>query len=222
VRFAFRLVLALTAIGAVACAGTAVAPSPSPSASPTPAASPANDTAAERFEVVGDRSQVEVRVREQLASLPAPNDAVLTTSGVSGSFLLRVDGTFADESKIVVDLNGLQSDESRRDNFIKNETLETRRYPNAEFVPKRLEGAPAPLPANGEWTIRIVGDLTIRDVTKEVTWEGTARREGDEVTADARLVVKFGDFGLEIPRVASVLSVVDEIRMQARITSRVA
>ena len=54
------------------------------------------------------------------------------------------------KSRIQVDLSKLTSDESRRDNFIKGDTLQTNRYPNATFVPKQAEGLSTPLPTDGE------------------------------------------------------------------------
>jgi polyisoprenoid-binding protein YceI len=215
--------LLLVAIVAVACGGAA-APEPAATATATPAATTAPATTSPapaaqggvRFEATS--GEVTVAVREQLADRPAPNDAVLTTSGVSGTFTLGDDGTFTDDSRIEVALSGLRSDSGIRDGFVKENTLQTDRFPTATFVPTRAEGLTLPL-ADGAFAFKLVGDMTVSGVTKEVTWEVTGERSGDRITATAMNAPawKFGDFGLEIPRVFSVLSIVDEIRLEVKL-----
>lgn len=209
-----------TALFLAACAApteqsrATTAPTSPPAATPT--AAPAQ---AFRFEAAQERSRVTVRVREQLAGLPAPQDAVLTTSALTGQLVLQSDGTFTPDSKLTVDVTTLRSDDSRRDQFIRRSTLDTSRYPRAEFVPTRTSGLATPLPASGEWTFTLIGNLTIRDVTKEVSWDATAKRNGGELTGTAKTSFKFGDFGMQLPSAAIVLSLVDEIRMEIELAA---
>ncbi|OLC57067.1 MAG: hypothetical protein AUH85_04370 [Chloroflexi bacterium 13_1_40CM_4_68_4] len=167
-----------------------------------------------RIEASAGKSTATVKVREQLADLKAPSDAILTTTSVSGQILLRSDGTFAEGSKIVVDVTTLASDRSQRDQFIKRSTLETSKYPSATFVLKRAEGLPAPLPASGEWAVKLVGDMMIHGVTKEITWDATIKRAAGGVTGKATTSFRFGDFGMQVPSVFTVLSIVDSINLQ--------
>jgi polyisoprenoid-binding protein YceI len=138
------------------------------------------------------------------------------TSAVTGLIVVNQDGTIAsDESKFVVDLSTLQSDQRRRDNFIKNNTLQTNQYPNAEFVPTSAIGLPSPLPASGSVTFQLVGDLTIRDTTRPTTWDVTAQIvDGRELVGTATTSFTFADFGMTQPRVPIVLSVEDNIRLE--------
>lgn len=78
----------------------------------------------------------------------------------------------------MVDLRELRSDQQRRDNYLRQNTLQTDRFPTATFRPKAVEGLPNPLPQRGRFPVRVVGDLTIRDVTQEVVWEGEAEFSG--------------------------------------------
>src|SRR5436190_16185094 len=82
-------------------------------------------------------SKTTVRVRETLAQIRAPGDAVLTATGMKGTFTLNTDGSFTPASKVTSDLGSLRSDQSQRDGFIKDNTLETRRFPTAEFAPSK-------------------------------------------------------------------------------------
>jgi len=185
--------------------------SPSPSGSPVPVT-----TAAPTFRFTADKesSLVTIRVREQLAGFASMSDAVLTTSAISGVVGLTRDGRITADSALRVDLSTIASDESRRDSFIKQETLNVARYPTAELTVVGTYGLPQPLPATGEWKFTLVTSMTVHDTTHEVSWDVTGQRVGRELRATARTTVHFGDFGLQRPSVAAVLSVQDEIRLE--------
>ncbi|MDP9265080.1 MAG: YceI family protein [Chloroflexota bacterium] len=170
---------------------------------------------------VASGSTATVSVREQLARLPAPSDAVLRTNSVTGTFTVRPDGSFASASKITVDLRTLTSDQSQRDRFIMMNPLETSRYPTAEFVPTRAIGLTFPLPTTSDETFQLTGTMTIHGTSKSVTFDVVARSTGTGVraTATANPTFKFEDFGMKPPSAAVVLSVVDEVKLQMDITA---
>ena len=89
-------------------------------------------------------------VREQLARLDFPNDAVGETSDVVGRIIFDPVGDIdSAASKITVDLRTLKSDKSRRDRFLRTRSLESDVFPTAEFVVKELPGLGWPLPKEG-------------------------------------------------------------------------
>jgi len=184
----------------------------------TPTSSPTSAPAASdalRFDLVKEGSQARFRVREQLVERSFPSDAVGSTDAISGSITLTPDGQVVrDQSKFTVDLRGLKSDSSRRDRFIQGNTLETERFPTAEFIPSAVTGLARPLPTSGQASFKVAGDLTIHGVTKPVTWDVTAQVNGREVTGQATTRVTFEDFGMSPPRVAVVLSVEDNIQLE--------
>lgn len=53
-----------------------------------------------------------------------------------------------------------------------------------------------------------------RETTKPTTWTVTAHRDGEAVAGTASTRFKFADFNLPIPRVRSVLSVEDDIKLE--------
>jgi polyisoprenoid-binding protein YceI len=168
-----------------------------------------------RIAFLPDASEASFRVKEQLAGRQLPNDAVGKTRAVAGALVIASDGQLVGEqSKVTVDMNSLQSDESRRDSFIKRNVLQTERFPQAEFVPKQIEGLAQPLPSSGQVSFKLSGDLTVRGVTRPVTWEVDARASGAEVGGTATTKVSFEQFGLTPPRVGPVLSVEDELHLQ--------
>jgi len=222
----FALIAVVVALGAFW-----ITPSPQPSvasapgtpAVPAQAAStvqiPAGSAAT--YEVVAADSQALYRVREQLAGVSFPNDAVGTTRNVSGRVVFGPNGEIlAGDSRITVNLASLRSDQSMRDNFVTRNILGTQQYPNATFVPTAVNGLPFPLPASGTYDLTIAGNLTIRNVTRPVEWTGTAELRPDGMLVKAQSSFKFEDFSLAKPRVARVLSVADEIRVEADLTFR--
>ena len=217
--------LATASLLLAACGGASVAPSATPA--PTAVASTATPTAAATSATsvptvtsgtwtISDTSKATVRVREQLVGVNLPSDAVLVATGATGTFLLKDDGTFSSGSKITFDLTTLASDQRDRDNFVKMDTLQTRQFPKAEFVPTKTTGLVLPMPASGEFTFKLTGQITIHGKTKDVTFDVVATRTGNDLTATASSAPtwKFGDFGMSAPSVPfRVVSVVDEIRV---------
>ncbi|MCG3139242.1 MAG: hypothetical protein HDKAJFGB_00104 [Anaerolineae bacterium] len=172
---------------------------------------------------VPGKSQANYRVTEQLAGQNLPNDAVGVTDQLSGQIIGKTDGTIVSaDSKFVVDLTTLKSDQSMRDGFIQRETLRTSQYPNATFVPTATSGLPATLPPTGPVTFQLMGDLTIRDVTKPVTWEvNCTPTTATEGTCHATTQFTFDDFGIPQPSVPRVLGIEDTITLEVDVALQV-
>jgi polyisoprenoid-binding protein YceI len=159
-------------------------------------------------------NQARFSVREQLVNLTLPNDAVGTTTSVSGAIVILPDGQLAPESsRFVVDLTTLHTDSSRRDGYIQRNTLETGTYPEAVFVPTAASGLTSPLPTSGAVALQLTGDLTVHGVTRPVTWDVTAQVDGPTLSGTATTSITFTDFGMTLPRVGPVLSVEDLIAL---------
>src|SRR5437899_68560 len=221
-------VVAATATSAPV-ATSALSGLPTASARPTQTASTgaaiqstaASAAAADAIRLVVDSSasQASYHAREQLVGKTLPSDAVGTSKSVSGSLVVGADGSvLADQSKISVDLSKLQSNESRRDNFIKTDTLQTSRFPMATFVPTAVQGLPTPLPTSGQATFQLSGELTVHGVTKPVIWQVTAQFTETTVTGSATTDVKITDFGMTPPRAGPVLSIEDGLTLELAFT----
>lgn len=169
-----------------------------------------------RWVVTPAGNEARYRVREQLARVDFPSDAVGKTNQVTGAIVIGADGKIVREgSSFTVDLASIQSDNQRRDGFIRRNTLQTDSFPKAVFVPTAATGLPAPLPASGEMAFQLTGDLTIHGVTRTATWQVKATRGASGVvTGTATTNFKFGDHGMTIPRVGMVLSVDDSITLE--------
>jgi polyisoprenoid-binding protein YceI len=99
--------------------------------------------------------------------------------------------------EVTVDAASLDTREPKRDDHLRSgDFLEVEKYPNITFKSKRVEQV-------GEDHYRVIGDLTIRDVTREVeldtTLEGRALNPfGKEVIAfEAKTSLNRKDYGLK-------------------------
>ncbi|HEX6808066.1 MAG TPA: YceI family protein [Gemmatimonadaceae bacterium] len=174
----------------------------------------AHATGPVHFVVAPKNNQARYFVREQLAHINFPSDAVGVTDSVTGSFALDDKGKIIPaDSKFVVDLRGLKSDRSMRDGFIQHRTLDTEKYPTVTLVPKELQGLTMPLPDSGRVSFTLLGDLTVRGVTKPTSWMVEAYMRRGQVFGTASTGFTFEDFQIEKPKVGSVLSVADSIHL---------
>jgi polyisoprenoid-binding protein YceI len=156
-------------------------------------------------------------VREQLAGISFPSDAVGTTESVTGTLVVNPDGSIdAARSKLTVDLRTLESDQPMRDGYIQRRTLETDKFPTIEFVPRRAVGLPAPLPAGmqAQAGFQLVGDMTLHGVTKETTWNVVATFGNELVAGRATTTTDFPTFNLAKPSLARIVSVDDKIELE--------
>jgi polyisoprenoid-binding protein YceI len=171
-------------------------------------------TGAVTISLIPGKNEARYRVREQLAGVNLPSDAVGVTKDISGTIIAQLDGTILPPSNIRVNLTALKSNDNRRDNFVQQNVLATRNFPNTQFVPRQAKGLPAPLPSSGNLKFQLIGDLTIRDVTKSVTWDVAGNFDGNQGTGTATCNFNFAYFNLVQPRVPMVLSIEDNIKLE--------
>lgn len=160
-------------------------------------------------------NQARFVVREQLARVELPSDAIGSTKAITGQIVLDGKGG-ADSvaSRITVDLTTLTSDRANRDRWIKRNTLVTDSFPQTTLVVTGFQGLPATLPTSGTFTFMLLGSMTVHGVTAPTTWEVTATANGDDWTGTATTHVKFGTFNMVQPRVMMVLSIVDDLKLE--------
>ena len=167
------------------------APEPTVEPTPEPAAMPSQDPDAKNTFILGETAEVVGRI----------------TFDDDG-------GVISDESGIVLQAATFRTDSDRRDRFVRERTLQTTEFPAISFRPTSVEGMPWPLDeASGEVEFTITGELTIRDQTREVTWDVVAEF-GDEIKGIASVETTFEQFAMEKPSVAIVISVDDIIRLE--------
>ena len=186
--------------------------------SPTPSASGSGtaSTAGAGTWTVGSGSVAGYRVREQLASLAAPSDAVGRTSAITGTLTLTqaASGYTVAASGFTVDVSKLTSDQSRRDQRIHSQGLESDRYPTATF--KLTSPIALSADATSGQTIRVsaTGDLTIHGVTKSVTIPIDARLTGSKIELVGSITFPFSQFGMTPPSIGGFVTVQNNATME--------
>jgi polyisoprenoid-binding protein YceI len=175
--------------------------------------------AAAVYAIVPEESMARYRVQEELAQV-GETEAVGETQAIIGQFGFGEDGLPLPCSRFDVDLRTLQSDQARRDNYLYQNTLEAETYPLATFVLRTVEGMEAPLAEGQDTTLRLIGDLTLRDVTKLVAWEARVTLIDGALSGTAATMFEMPDFGIEPPSVPVVLSLDETIRLEVDLTAR--
>jgi polyisoprenoid-binding protein YceI len=160
-------------------------------------------------------SYVGYRVKEQLAFLDSPNEAVGRSTGVTGT--MEVAGDTVESVRIEADLTRLTSDESRRDNAIRERGLESERYPTATLElaePIKLAEAPA---EGQEVRGQGKGRLTVHGVTRDVDLDLRGRWSGSTIQVVGQLPVKMSDYQIQAPRFGPVVSIEDSAAVDFRL-----
>lgn len=154
-------------------------------------------------------SEAGYRVREKLAALPAKSDAVGRTPAVTGTVRVENagDALVATDARFEADLTRLTSDESRRDNRIRTDGLETSRFPRATFVSTSPITLPAGTAAGQAVKVSAEGDLTLHGVTKRVTIPLDVRYTGARGELVGSLSFPMSDFDIDPPNVGGFVTV---------------
>ena len=155
-------------------------------------------------------------MREKLAFLEAENDAVGRTEAVTGEITLEQgsDGARVTAASFEADLTQLRSDEERRDRALRQNGIETERFPTATFsVSEPINVPPAAL-AGDAVELTLPGDLTLHGVTKRVEIPAQARLVGGRIEVAGSLSFPFSDFQIQPPRLGPVVSISDSGTME--------
>jgi polyisoprenoid-binding protein YceI len=196
----------------------ATAPAEAGQATAAPAASAAG---ARTFQIVPDQTEASYEVQEQFLNRNLPSKAVGKTNAVEGQFQFSADGKPSGQvTKITVDLRTLTSDDSRRDNRIRTRWLESETYPYAEFTSTDAQNLPDSYSEGQEVNFKLNGTMTIRDVTKPVTFDVTGKLQGDTVTGTATAQILMKDFGFDPPSIAGMLTVEDGVTITVNFTAK--
>ena len=186
------------------------------SATPSTSASPLASGQAAGSWTVAKNSVAGYRVREQLAFVGAPSDAVGRTSSISGSMTLAqtAAGYTVSAATFTVDVSTLTSDRSMRDQRLHSIGLQSDRYPTATFTLT----SPITLPAtasNGQaLQVSAVGDLTIHGTTQRVTIPMSARLSGSQIEAAGAITFPFSQFNMTPPNIGGFVSVQNNATME--------
>lgn len=154
--------------------------------------------------IVGANSTVGYRIQEVLGGVDV--EAAGRTDQVTGS--LTIAGTEATAGEFSVDMASIKSSDDRRDGQFRGRIMSVEEFPTATFVLTApidfgavpIEGTPI--------TATATGDLTLRGVTRSVTFEVEARLEGGRIGVLGSIPILFSDY--EIPDPSNVAAKVED------------
>jgi polyisoprenoid-binding protein YceI len=193
-------------------AGAQVAPTTA--ATSEAAASATTSSGAILAQIVSSESEAHFVIDEVLNN--APKTVIGTTDQVAGE--ISVDPSDPSKTQVgVIQVNArtLTTDSDFRNRAIKNQILSTDQYEFVTFTPTAISGLPESGAVGQSYTFQITGDLQIRDVTKQVTFDVTATPVSEtRLEGSAQTTINYADWGITIPQVRQVASVSDEVRLE--------
>lgn len=225
------LVLVWIVMNLAAC-GSPAAPAPTATPAPTPTNTPtgAPVSGLRTFVIVPAESKASYLADEEFFADALVKygigageaDVVGSTQEIEGQLQLNLDDLSAalGENRFVVQMNTLSTDRPLRDGWIRENGPRFNDYPEAIFVATAIEDAPATYNEGEEVTFRLVGDMTIREITQPVTFTVTARLVGDTLTSVASTRLLMSDFGIDPPNFINTLTVKDEFGIEVAFTAR--
>ena len=162
--------------------------------------------------VIGEGSEATFTVNEKLARLELPNDAVMRTSDLSGKVYL--DGQ---TSVIEINLHSLTSDQSRRDGYVRDRMFPSN--PVAVFTVPDLGPLPEPIAVGESITRQVEGQLSIRGITKPVTFEVVARLDPEALFILGSTSFTWDELEIPPPNIPGRIQVKNEVSVEVLLSA---
>ncbi len=121
-----------------------------------------------------------------------------------------LDGAQLKAREIAVDTTTIASNESRRDNRLRTEGLQTDQFPTATLTITQPVDVPAASLAGTPSDLTLVGDLALHGVTKSVQVPAQAVLANGQVQVSGSLTFSLSEFGITTPNVGGfIVSIAD-------------
>lgn len=197
-------------------------------------AEPTREVAAERiqpvephsvvFQAVPGKSEARFIIDEVLRGLDTT--VVGVTDQLDGSVAVGFEPPGVEIGQFEINLRAIQTDDEMRDRTIRSMILETNRdeFEFSSFRPTAVRGVPESIAVGSRLELEVTGDLTIRDVTREVPFTMVLDIVSEEeIRGVAQTQVLYRDFGIEVPYVGGgsiVEAVADTVRLELEFVAR--
>jgi len=144
---------------------------------------------------IAQDSVVGYRVKEVLFG--QDTEGVGRTSQVTGSLTIADNAVSAAE--FTVDMASIESDSGKRDSQFRGRIMDTVTYPTATFTLTSPITLPDAATSGTEFAIDATGDLSLRGVTKSVTFPLEAQLTNGAVRVAGKINVVFADWSIPNP-----------------------
>ena len=190
----------------------AVPEAPAATESDTPVA--ASQGGRVNYQISQDESQVRFNIYELLRG--QPKDVIGASNQIAGAVAVDLnDLSTAQIGEIMINARTLETDDSRRNQAIRNRILITDQYEFINFKPTQISALSGSAAPGESFTFQVTGDLTIKDVTKPVTFDVTVMVESPErLVGSAKTSIALADFNLRVPSVPFVANVGETMTLE--------
>lgn len=136
-----------------------------------------------------------------------------TTRQIQGTFVVDKDGPLEEKTNTFsIPAASLKTGARTRD-AVMRKTLRTDIYPNIEFTLNEFELVKRS-DELAEYHVRVTGDLTIRNVTREITFQTFMKVYGQRALINGQTDLNLSDFEIEKPVLFGFISVKDRLTVK--------
>ena len=166
------------------------------------------------YQISQDESRVRFNIHEELRG--QPKDVIGASNQIAGEAAVDLnDLSTAQIGEILINARTLETDDGRRNQAIRNRILFTDQYEFITFKPTQIIGLNGSAAPGQSFTFQVAGDLTIKDVTKPVTFDVTVTVESPErLIGSAKTSIARADFNLSVPSVPFVANVGETMTLE--------
>ncbi len=136
------------------------------------------------------------------------------TQDLVGLMQLDLDQRLIGGNRFVVFLPTLKTDQALRDGWIRENALESDRFPLAIFVAERLLNAPDTYSEGEEVLFQLEGELALRGTSLPAVWDVAASLSGATIQGSMQTRLRMSSLGFDPPDFAGTLTVQDEFTVR--------
>lgn len=187
-----------------------------------PTKSVVNSSGVVVYKIVPGESQVTYEVGETFLNQSNRfNLAVGVTKQITGEITAnKTEPARSSIGLITVDISQFTSDSGRRDSAIRGMWLESEKFPLAVFSPTKIDSLPSSYNEGQDYTFKVSGDLKVRQATKPVTFDVTARLTGNTLSGTATTTILLSDFGVGPISIGGMLNTEDKAKLTLQFVAR--
>lgn len=172
----------------------------------TPCATLNLPNGARSFQVISQNSTASYQASFQAAGQPLPGSVMGITGDVSGQFMLTTN-EHIQALELIVDLRTLDSGSSERDAHVRNDTLETSKYPYATFHVTDASVLSGNYVEGQNVTFKLNGELNLHGITRPEVFSMQGVLAGNTITGTASTLIHLQDFKMKPPQTTSVVTI---------------
>lgn len=171
-------------------------------------------SASEMFAIVQGNSKNNVSFTSD-----APLEAIVGKTNVVTGFVMLPDGSSQGSAEIHVDLASLDTGMSLRNKHMRENHLETEKYPEAVFKLSSLDIPGGSLAEGQRLAVTVKGTLTMHGKSQEITPLAWLTLAGEELTIEASFNVLLNDYDIKRPEFL-IMKLAEDQRIDVKLVGR--